>query len=195
MGYADMAKTAGGGGGGSYIKWKDLDSGPKKLSFFGPQVTGFECWVENGEKRSPVRCATLAELLEQRPATGWARQERDGEKSEDQPKFFVARMAFDHSDKKFKVVQITQKSILKRLDAIEANEDWGPDFTAYDVTFTRKKGDNGFFEYGADAAPRKKFDAATLKEWERIESECLGLAALFNNGDPFAPFSDNAPPF
>jgi hypothetical protein len=195
MNYEEMANSTGSGGSGSaanYFKLKSLDAGPARLSFFGPEVHGFECWVEENGKQRPVRCSTLAELLEKRPANGWRKDMRDGESREDAPKFFLARIAYHHGEGKFVIAQFNQKSIFKRFEALKKLDDWGPDFTSYDFVFGRKKVDNGFFEYSVDAVPQKKHKPEVLKEWARIEGECLGLAALFNGGDPFAPF-DEAP--
>ena len=183
-------------GSGNWFKMTSLDDGPVRVTFLGDsgtgfgEVTGYECWKKDGK---PMRRQTLAELLEDKPAEGWRVEKGE----EDRPKFFVARCGYNHSAKKVHTFLFAQKTIRQQLESlVENTEDFG-DLSEYDVILSRKSegsGENKKVTYSVQGVQRKKPIAPEiLAEWKRITEECIGLPAIFNDGDPLAPFSEATP--
>jgi hypothetical protein len=184
---------------GNWFKMTALDDGPVKVSMFGDdgtgfaELTGYECWKPDGK---PARATSLAELLSLKPAAGW----RVEKGKEAQPKFFLARCGYNHKAKKFMTFMFAQKTIRQQLETmVENGEDFG-DLRGYDIILSRVcegSGDTKKVTYSVQGVQRKKpLPPEVLAEWKRIESECLGLPAIFNDGDPLALFGDdNVPPF
>lgn len=184
--------------GGNWFKMTALDDGPVKVTMFGDEgtgfaeLTGYECWKKDGK---PMRAPTKAELLERKPAEGW-RVERG---KEDEPKFFIARCGYNHTAKKFQCFMFAQKTIRQQLETmVENGEDFG-DLREYDIILSRKSegtGDTKKVTYSVQGVQRKKpISPEVLAEWARINEECMGLAAIFNDGDPLALFGEEKIPF
>ena len=171
-------------GGGNYLKLKALDNGPIKLRVMSEPVTGYECWTKENK---PMRRDSLAALLEAKPNGGW--RVENGE--EDRPKFFVAFFIWNHNDKAVQVAMFPQKTVRQQLDALEENEDWGK-LTGYDLTISRvKAGDK--VTYTIQPSPAKPLPKDAVAAWAEVDGQAVGLAALFNDGNPFQPFSESVP--
>lgn len=170
--------------GGNYFKLKTLDNGPVKLRVLSEPVTGYECWTQENK---PMRRDSLAALLEAKPTNGWRVEKGE----EDRPKFFVAFFVWNHSEKAVQVAMFPQKTVRQQLEALENNADWG-DLTGFDFTISRTKaGDK--VTYTIQPSPAKPLPKDAVASWEKVSSEAVGLAALFNDGSPFQPFSETAP--
>ena len=101
-------------------------------------------------------------------------------------KFFIAVPVFNLENGKVQVLQITQKSILKELDAISQLEDYS-NLLEWDFIIS-KKGSGLTTEYAVRPAPRKKgsqehVDAA----WIEAKEAGFDLERLLTGGNPFKP--------
>jgi hypothetical protein len=82
------------------------------------------------------------------------------------------------------VLSISQKSILRELDAISQEEDYA-NLTEWDFTLS-KKGAGLTTEYKLRPAPRKKGSDATISAaWEEAKSNNFQLDRLLTGGNPF----------
>ena len=162
---------------GSWFRTKDLKDAPAKLRILSDPMTGYECWTVEGK---PLRAQSKAELLE--TGADW----RVEKGKQDEPKFFAAFFVWNHNVKAVQVAQFTQKTIRQQLEALENNEDWG-DLKGFDVTLSRTDaGDK--VSYTVQPSPAKPLPKNAEAEWQRVQDECVGLAALFSGGNPMDVF-------
>lgn len=168
--------------GSNYFKATTLDSGPKKLRIMSPAFVFAECWSDD---KTPVRAESIAELAGMRPAGGWRVQKG----KEDSPHWVNAYIVWNHTEKALQVATFHQAGILKGFDQLENNEDWG-DVREYDISLSRSKKSNGFFEYSVQGCPKKALPQEALEAWEKFENECVGLPALLSGGNPFQVFGN-----
>jgi hypothetical protein len=81
-------------------------------------------------------------------------------------------------------MSISQKSILRELDAISQEEDYA-NLLEWDFTLS-KKGSGLTTEYKLRPAPRKKGTDATLTAaWEEVKAAGFDIARLLTGGNPF----------
>ncbi len=99
--------------------------GPNKFRILSAPIIGYEYWTE---ERKPVRARELWRVI---PAdadisgeNGWT------------PKHFWAFVAWNFAEKQIQILQITQSSVLNRLQSLVHNEDWG-DPREHSITVTR----------------------------------------------------------
>lgn len=169
-----------------YFKMSSLDAGPVRFRMLVfPYLTGVECWADD---KTPVRAASLAELLSLRPANGWRVQKG----KEDSPRDFIAGVGWNYSAKEIQVALFTQATVLGKLESLENNEDWG-DPTKYDLKLSRELKANGFYEYSVDPCPHKPVPPEAASAWKDLSDKWTGLSALLSGGDPFKPFDENIP--
>ena len=99
-------------------------------------------------------------------------------------KFAIAVPVFNYEAGTVQVMSITQKSILRELDAISQEEDYS-DLMAWDFTLS-KKGTGLTTEYKLRPAPRKKDSQDTIDTaWEESKSNGFSLERLLTGGNPF----------
>ena len=99
-------------------------------------------------------------------------------------KFAIAVPVFNYEAGTVQVMSITQKSILRELDAISQEEDYS-DLMAWDFTLS-KKGTGLTTEYKLRPAPRKKGSQDTIDTaWEESKSNGFSLERLLTGGNPF----------
>ncbi len=151
----------------NYFKFK---KGKNKFRAVGSAVVGYEYW--NTENK-PVR---LKEYPQSIPSD--IRVEESGKVSE--VKYFWAFPVLDRADNTIKLIEITQKGILRDLESLITNEDWGTP-KEYDVTVERS-GDGLKTEYTVNPSPHKPL---TDQEKQLIANTKVNTEALFSGGDPF----------
>lgn len=163
--------------GGSWFQTKVLKEGPVKIRLLSAPVVGYERWTAENK---PMRAESLAELLE----TGADWRTEDGKAN--QAKFFASFFIWNHAAKAIQIAVFSQKTIRQQLEALENNEDWG-DLTTFDITLSRTDAGEKV-TYVVQPSPTKPLPADAVKEWERVQAECVGLAALYSGGDPMTLF-------
>jgi len=143
-----------------------------RLRFFGSGLTGFEAWTVDNK---PIRWETKPEEL---PANI---KQQEGYQT---IKRFLAGVVYDYASDDFKILQMTQKTLMDQLFKYIADEDYG-DPTNYDIKIS-KKGEGKQTEYTLVAAPPKEVKPALQARFDDLECD---LTRLFDNEDPFGSSS------
>lgn len=165
------------GGGGKYIQPSKIN-GEIRLRMFGEGITGYETWVvdtkEDGtEQQKPVR-------WEQKPAE-LPSNVRKNDEGKAQLKRFCAAIVWDYQAEDFKILSLTQKTLIKQLMGYIADDkDWG-DPAGYDLKIS-KKGEGLKTEYTMTPASKK---APTKELQEAFEGLVCDLSKLYDGSDPF----------
>lgn len=99
-------------------------------------------------------------------------------------KFFIAAPVFNYDSGSVQVMSLTQKSIIKELDAISQIDEY-QDLLAWDFNLS-KKGSGLLTEYTLRPIPRKKgsqehIDAA----WIEAKSAGFDISRLLTGANPF----------
>ena len=139
-----------------------------RVRFFGTGITGFEAWTDDNK---PIRWETKPEEL---PAN--IRQQEGYQTI----KRFVAGIVYDYSADDFKIIHITQKTLMDKLFKFISDEDYG-DPTGYDVKID-KTGEGKKTEYTLVAAPPKAVKAEVQKRFDQLKCD---LSRLFDGEEPF----------
>jgi len=101
-------------------------------------------------------------------------------------KFCIAIPVFNYEAGAVQVMSISQKSILRELDAISQEEDY-TNLLEWDFTLS-KKGSGLTTEYKLRPAPRKKGADTTINAaWEETKSTGFDLDRLLTGSNPFKP--------
>ena len=113
------------------------------------------------------------------------REKLDGSGALEQPKFAISLFVFDYQSETIKVLEMTQKGLIKELDAISQDDDY-KDLSEWDFTITRT-GLALNTEYALRPAPRKKgFDEKIAEAWSAAKADGYDLTRLIGGGNPFS---------
>jgi hypothetical protein len=162
-------------GGGRYINPSKIQ-GEKRIRLFGEGITGFETWVTEDGKDKPMRWESKPSELPDNV--------RKDDNGNSQLKRFVSVIAYDYETEDFKVLSLTQKTLIQALMSLIADEDWG-DCSGYDIKITRK-GEGLKTEYTLKPVS-KKVPTKELKD-AFAELSC-DLSKMFDGEDPFGDSS------
>jgi hypothetical protein len=174
--------------GGAYLSPSKLqDGGSVRFALLTDEpLEGYESWgtAPDGSSKpfrfshEPTFEDVLAEMGDYNPREG-----RGGPGTAD-VKFFISVPVYSFEAGCVQVLSVTQKSILRELDAISQEEDYS-DLTAWDFTLS-KKGSGLTTEYKLRPAPRKKgADGTIAAAWEEVKSAGFDLQRLMTGGNPF----------
>jgi len=112
------------------------------------------------------------------------REKLDGSGLE-QPKFAISLFVFDYASESIKVLELTQKGLIKELDQVSQEEDYA-NLSEWDFTITRT-GLQLNTEYKLRPAPRKKgFDEKIAEAWSAAKEDGYDLTRLIGGGNPFS---------
>jgi hypothetical protein len=151
----------------NYLK---LIEGTIKFRVIGNAVIGFEYWTQD---KKPVR---LKNNPQEKPAD--IKLEDNGSYN---IKHFWAFPVIDRNDLSgIKILELTQASVMRDLEAYLTNEDWG-DVTEYDISITGT-GKGMDRRYSTIASPHKPLND---KEKKMVEDNPVKLEALFYGENPF----------
>lgn len=154
---------------GNYMKF---EQGANKFRILSEPVMGWEYWTEEKgkEKSKPVRALERWTTIPVNAdlKNGW------------NPKYFWAFTVWHFDLKKLMILEITQSTILKPLQDLVANEDWG-DPRQYSITIN-KKGEKLDTEYNLVPSPAKPTPPEIL---EMYKNAYIRLESLFDGTDPF----------
>jgi len=181
--------NSGGGQTGGYLTPSKLtDGGSMRFAIVSEEPLEYwTSWGESAEgQKKPFRFAEQptptdleAEMGEFRP-----REKMDGSGIE-QPKFGISMFVFDYQSESIKVLELTQKGLIKELDSISQEEDYS-DVHAWDFTLSRK-GLSLNTEYTLRPAPRKKdFTPKIAEAWSAAKEEGYDITRLLTGGNPFS---------
>lgn len=159
------------GSSGRYLNPSKID-GEIRVRFIGAGITGFEAW---NDQNKPVRWETKPTELPSniRVKEGIAPLKR-----------FIASVVYDYSSQEFKIMQITQKTLMEQLFKYIKDEDYG-DPTQYDIKIGRT-GEMLKTEYSVVPSPPKPLAKDIQAAYEKLH---CNLQALFDGDDPFAEAS------
>lgn len=157
--------------GSNYLK---LEEGTVKIRLLSEPVMGWEYWVENDGKKSPVRVKEFKDVPQEHRAPVDNRLKA---------KYFWALLVWNYDEKRAQVWEITQSGIRNAIVALDNDPDWG-DAREYDLAVTRT-GEGLDTNYQVIQKPKNKFD----KKGKDIPQ--VNLNALFTNDDPFIVTGEN----
>jgi hypothetical protein len=154
---------------GRYLNPAKL-TGEKRLRFFGEGITGYSAWTID---KKPIRWEAKPAELPPNLAP-----DLSGKVT---LKRFLAGVVYDYEAGDFKILEITQRTLMDQLFKFIKDEDYG-DPTGYDIKIN-KTGEGKETEYSLVAAPPKSVtkDMATA-----FENLTCNLKALFDGDDPWA---------
>jgi hypothetical protein len=96
-------------------------------------------------------------------------------------KHFWAFIVFNYNDEQIQVMQVTQATIRKSIEALCKDKDWGSPYL-YDIKIM-KSGEGVDTEYSVNPVPHKPVDPYIVSCFN--EKRC-NLDAIFTNEDPFS---------
>jgi hypothetical protein len=147
-----------------YFKFKQDEN---KFRVLSSAIVGYESWIDEDGKRKPLR---------------WKMDEKMSvEKIGDDPKHFWAFVVWNYQEEKVQILEITQKGIMKSIQSLVSDEDWG-DPKNYDIVVTRK-GEGLETEYQVNPKPKKELDSGITQFYKDLH---INLEALFKGEDPFS---------
>ena len=187
---ATAAKIATGGGGnsGGYLTASKLGDGESfRIAILSEEP--LEYWTVWGEteegQKKPFRFTGQPSPEDIESELGAFKQRMNYEGTElEKPKFGMSFFVYDYADGQVKVFEITQKTLIKKLDEISQDEDYS-DIHAWDLKFTRT-GLKMATEYGILPSPRKKESQAKIdKAWSEAQTKGYDIQQLLVGGSPF----------
>lgn len=184
---ASAAVTSNSTGGGYLSPSKLSDGGSVRFALLSDEPLEFyECWgtAPDGSQKpfrfdyEPTPEDISTELGDYTPREG-----RGGPGTAD-IKFAIAVPVFNYEAGTVQVMSLTQKSILRELDAISQEEDYS-DLMSWDFTLS-KKGTGLTTEYKLRPAPRKKGSQDHIDSaWDEAKSNGFDISRLITGGNPF----------
>lgn len=184
------AQAAVAGSGGGYLNPSKIASGSSvRFALLSDEPLEFyELWAEGPDgKAKPFRFAQEPSpddiALELGQFT--RRQNREGTGPE-AIKFALALPVYNYDAAEVQILSLTQKSIIRELDAVSQTEDY-EDITATDFTLG-KEGSGLNTEYKLMPVPRKKgADATITAAWAEAKATGFAIERMMTNGNPFKP--------
>lgn len=185
---ASKIATGGGGNTGGYMTASKLGDGEAyRIAILSEEP--LEYWTVWGEteegQKKPFRFTGEPSADDIESELGEFKQRMNYEGTElEKPKFGLSFFVFDYADSKVKVFEITQKTLMKKLDEISQDEDYS-DIHAWDLKVTRS-GLKMNTEYGILPSPRKaSSDSQIKKAWDEAQEKGYDLQQLLVGGNPF----------
>lgn len=171
----------------NYMKFEEGDNKFRIMGSFKNQtaIQGLEYWKTENGKRKPVRLARKEDGTF--PAIPVQELEINSYGEAERPRFFWAFPVFNYSDNRIQILEISQKTILKSIQAYIGNPKWG-DPREYDIIVTRgKEGDKVTYTVTVDPKEKVSKEIAEL-----YNTTFINMHALFSGEDPFIMDEDIA---
>lgn len=151
-----------------------FEQGENKFRILAKPILGYEGWLtvkdDSGkEVRRPIRKRMDEKIV--------GDELGDPEKI----KHFWAMPVWNYQEESVQILQITQKTILRTIRALENSEDWGNPL-GYDIGIHRVGKDMQDTEYQVVPSPPKSLDK---KIKDAFKEKTINLEALFDGEDPF----------
>ena len=154
-----------------YLK---LEQGDNKFRIMDRPVFGWLGWQEDEEhKQKPVRFA-----MDQKPTDLRSFKEQ-------RVNHFWAMPVWNFKTGSIQILEVTQKSLQKALEALARNEDWGSPLR-YNITI-RRQGEKLDTEYFVNPSPHSDAPAEAREAWSQTVKNGFDISRLFKGEDPFAP--------
>lgn len=190
MGLLSKNAQAAVAGGGAYLNPSRIAAGSsKRFCLLSDEPLEFyELWGEDSSgKAKPFRFESEPSPDDIVLALGdyKRRMNREGTGYE-AVKFALALPVYCFDDAQVQVLNLTQKSLIRELDAVSQMEDYS-DLTAIDFQLG-KEGSGLATEYKLTPVPRKKgTDKDIAAAWSDAKSAGFDISRLLTGGDPFKP--------
>ena len=146
-------------GAGSYMKFQQ---GENKLRILSKPIIGWLDWKDKVPHRFGFKNKPEKPLGDQAI------------------KHFWAMIVWDYNDQSIKILEITQQTIQKAIEALAKDEDWGSP-AGYDIKVV-KSGQDKQTEYRVNPSPKKPVSDEIKKA---AKDKPVNLEALYSNKDPF----------
>lgn len=143
-----------------YMKLQD---GENRFRVLSEAIVGWEDWQDKKPLRFQLHEKPLKPIDDKKPV-----------------KHFWAFIVWNVLEEKIQILQITQKSIQKKIEELLKDEDWGSPLH-YDIKISRK-GEGIDTEYNINPAPHKPLSNEIL---QAFKDKPINLEALFYGLDPF----------
>ena len=143
-------------------------------------------WGENSEgQKKPFRFVSEPSPSEIQAELGDFEQKMNFEGTAlERPKFAISFFVFDYQTESIKVLEISQKGLMKELDALSQSEDYA-NLHEWDFTISRT-GMKLNTEYRIVPGPRKKGFDSKIEEAKRdADSKGYDINQLLVGGNPF----------
>lgn len=147
----------------SYWKPSQMTQGDNKFRIVMQVIGGWEDWID----KKPIRYKPNCKPAKSATPDGVIKR-------------FWACYVWDYDRESLFVLEFTQTGIIKALNALGEDENWG-DFTQYDIKIN-KKGSGLDTEYSVTPCPHKPM---TDKIKDALKRSPVRLEALFDGGDPW----------
>jgi len=161
---------------GNYLKFEEGDT--EFLPLAAP-IQGYEYWNTNNKPvRSSEPFEEMPDDIRIDPKTG----------NPEKIKHFWAMPVYDMTQGatvKVKVLEVTQKTVMKALRNLVTNAKWGSPVLKYSVTVTRDDSQTPT-AYTVMPNPTSEVAEDILTAWERVQAGGFDINRLFTGGDPFS---------
>ena len=152
----------------NYLK---LEEGNHTFRVLSSAIVGWEAWIDTEDGgRKPLRAKSQDDL----PEVAFEQREI--------PKHFWAFVIYNREEEQIQILEITQRSIMMKMEALVRNEKWG-DPKEYDICITRTGKTMQDTNYSTMPEPKEKLDPAILKLYKDMD---IKLDKLYSGGDPFS---------
>ena len=182
---ASAAVSSTGAGGGYLTLSKLPDGGSVRFAMLSDEPLEFyECWGSCDGASKPFRFdyEPTPEDISTELGNYTPREGRGGPGTAD-VKFAIAVPVFNYETGSVQILSVTQKSILRELDALSQDADYS-NLMEWDFTLS-KKGTGLTTEYKLRPAPRKKGTQQLIDDaWDDARLD-IDLSRLITGGNPF----------
>lgn len=190
MGLLSKNAQAAVAGGGAYLNPSKIAAGSKvRFCLVSDEPLEFyECWAEGPDgKAKPFRFDSEPSPDDMALAFGDFTRRMNREGTGPEPiKFCLALAVYNFETARVEILQLSQKSLIRELDAISQMPDYD-DLTAVDFLLG-KEGSGLNTEYKLTPVPRKKgSDKDIAAAWDDTRSAGFDLSRLLSGEDPFKP--------
>lgn len=151
-----------------YIKPSDLAEGSHKFRILSTPVMGWCYWVDDGDKRKPVRVKDFKDIPENFRAPA---------DDKDKAYYFWSVFVWNYTDDRAQIMEIKQSTVRAELQMLDSDPDIG-DVREYDIKLI-KSGQKKDSKYKVNALQKEKFETKDKNIPE------VNLEALFDGKDPF----------
>jgi hypothetical protein len=155
-----------------YLKFEE---GEVEFLPLSSAIIGYQYWNLDNK---PVRSA---EPFEDIPED--IREEKDGKKV---IKHFWAFPVWDFNEGKVKVLEITQKTVMKAIRAYAQNTKWGNPVMNYSFTVARDDSES-ITKYNVMANPASGVAPEIYTAWTKAQENGFDITRLYKGEDPFKP--------
>lgn len=158
-------------GNGKYINPSKIEQGKElRVRFIGPGITGYSGWTVD---KKPMRFESMPAEVPSNIAP-----DMSGRVS---LKRFMAGMVYDYTSEEFKILELTQRTLIDQLYKYVKDSDYG-DPLEYDIKLSRE-GDGKETKYTLVAAPPKPLSKEIAEASTKVT---CNLNALYEGADPWA---------